>query len=106
MIIDKNSPKVIKEQNNIHYICKLFNIIYYNYLFYPNYSHFFNKEKIYRFLIKSNNKEENEIEENKDLNFINRNKLDEMTVVYKNSKEKIKLFGKKFIENNKRNSLY
>ena len=94
----------IQEENNFNYLYELFKIIYNDFLHYPNYSHFFNIENVFKFIFlehKSTKKKENESEENKNLNFIKRSKLNKITVVYEKDKGKIKSFGEKFIENNK-----
>ena len=95
--IEKKNHNVIIEENNPYYIKELFNIICNDYLNYPNYSHFFNIENIFRFMEKEMNAQKNfEISKNIDLNNISTENKDMMTIVYKNDKNEIKLFSDKF----------
>ena len=105
--IENNNSNVIIEENNPYYFYELFKIICNDYINYPNYSHFFNIENMFRFMekemtSKNNNKIENnnEIERNNELNNICKKGKDMMTIVYKNDNNRIKLFGSKFIVNN------
>ena len=107
--IEKDSKVTIVEKNLFHFY-ELFKIIYYDYINYPNYSHFFNIENIYRFmekeLINKNNNEvdKNKIESNNTIEKINeitnfcREGKDTMTILYKNKKNGLTLFGNKFLE--------
>ena len=52
MKFEENNSNVIIEENDPYYFYKLFNIIYKDYIKYPNYSHFFNIENIFRFMEK------------------------------------------------------
>ena len=98
--IEKKNQNVIIEENNPYYIKELFNIICNDYLNYPNYSHFFNIENIFRFMEKEMNAQKNfEISKNIDLKDICSKCIDMMTIVYKNDKNGIKLFSDKFVCN-------
>ena len=102
--IEKNNPNVYIEANNLYYIYELFRLIYNNYADYPNYSHFFNIENLFHFMEKEmTDNKNNEIEKNNELNNINKEGKDMMTIIYKNDNKEIKLFGKKFVENNNKN---
>ena len=105
----ENNSNYIIEENNPYYFYVLFKTIYNDYINYPNYSHFFNIENIFKFMekeitnIKNNeaNTVENKIEienDNELKNFCAEGK-DMLTIVYKNDNNPIKLFGGKFIEN-------
>ena len=96
-----NNSNVIIEEKNPYYFYDLFKIIYNDYLKYPNYSHFFNIENIYKFMEKEmDNKINNEVENNDELNNILIIGKDIITIIYKNNNNGIKLFGGKFVENN------
>ena len=102
-----NNSNLIIEEKNPYYFYELFKTIYNDFINYPNYSHFFNIENIFRFMEKEiSNKKNNEVENknknerNDELNEICKKGKDMMTIVYKNDKNAIKLFGNKFIENN------
>ena len=103
---DDNSNIIIEEKKP-YYFYVLFNIIYNDYINYPNYSHFFNIENIFRFMEKkitnkNNNEAENknEIENKDELTNICIKGKDMITIVYKNDSDGIQLFGSKFIDNN------
>ena len=49
-MIDKNNY-IVKPKNFLRFFIKLVNIIINDYYHYPNYSHFYNIENIYQFLI-------------------------------------------------------
>ena len=106
----ENDSKVTSVEKNLFHFYELFKIIYYDYINYPNYSHFFNIENIYRFmekeLINKNNNEvdknkiesNNTIEKNNEITNFCREGKDTMTLLYKNSKNGMSLFGSKFLE--------
>ena len=108
IIIDEKNSKALLEENNIYYFYKLFQIIYINYLKYPNNAHYFNIENLFRYLekiidVKDNNETQkndesnnNEIKEIK--NFVKEGKY-MMTLKYKNDNSSIKLFSDKFVQN-------
>ena len=80
---------------------KIIKIIIDDYKNYPNYSHFFNIQNLLYLL---NIEDNSEIKNEKEYNKINKeiNKHDEYIIIeYINISGKIKLFSKKFIENNK-----
>ena len=112
--IENNSKAIIVEKNP-YYFYELFKIIYYDYIYFPNYSHFFNIDNIYRFMEKEminynedENKDEvenkieiesnNKIENNNEIKNFCREGKDMMTIVYKNDNNGIKFFGDKFLE--------
>jgi len=104
---NENNSNIIMEEKKPYYFYELFKIIYSDYIKYPNYSHFFNIENIYRFMEKevtNNNNEEvenkDEILNNDELNNIDINGKDMMTIIYQNNKDGINLFGDKFVMNN------
>ena len=68
-VIDIEGKRIIEK--NPYYFYLLFNIIYNDYINYPNYSHFYNIENIFRFMEKEiTNKKENEVENKNELNNI------------------------------------
>ena len=106
-IIFEKSNYITKE-NKLYYFYELFKIIYNDYINYPNYSHFFNIENMFRFIEKemtSQNKNNDESEkdseiEDKELKNTFKKGKDMMIISYKNDKKAIKLFGSKFKMNN------
>ena len=102
------NPNVITKENKPYYFYELFKIIYNDYINYPNYSHFFNIENMFRFIEKemtSQNKNNDESEkdseiEDKELKNTFKKGKDMMIISYKNDKNPIKLFGSKFNMNN------
>ena len=99
--IQFSNSKIIFDEEKEKNFKKLVRIILDDYKKYPNYSHFFNIQNlIYFFNIEDNPEIQREKEYNKINNEINKN--DEYIIMeYVNMSGKIKLFRKKFIENNK-----
>ena len=105
----ENNSNYIIEENNPYYFYVLFKTIYNDYINYPNYSHFFNIENIFKFMekeitnIKNNEantvENKNKIEIENELNNFCAEGKDMLTIVYKNDNNPIKLFGGKFIGN-------
>ena len=104
-IIPKDNSNIIIEENNPYYFYDLFKIIYKDYKKYPNYSHFFNIDNIFKFVEKElANKNNNEIKNNIKIEFNNEQKIEDtegkdvMIIVYKNDKKPVKLFAVKYIQ--------
>ena len=102
-----DNSNVIIEEKKPYYFYELFKTIFNDYINYPNYSHFFNIDNIFRFMEKEmTNKKDNEVENKNEIeknDVISRGK-DMMTIIYKNDNNGIQFFNNKFIENNKSNA--
>jgi len=102
-----DNSNVIIEEKKPYYFYELFKTILNDYINYPNYSHFFNIDNIFRFMEKEmTNKKDNEVENKNEIeknDVISRGK-DMMTIIYKNDNNGIQFFNNKFIENNKSNA--
>ena len=91
---DENSIKIQKRP-----FCELIKIIIDDYLNYPNYSHFFNINNIYRYLKNELNNNENKEKLNKNniIKKFNIYDFDYMDIKYRYFGGEIKLFGDKFV---------
>ena len=99
-----DNSNVIIEEKKPYYFYELFKTILNDYINYPNYSHFFNIDNIFRFMEKEmTNKENNEVENKNEIknNDVLSKGKDMMTIIYKNDKNyAILLFANKFVTYN------
>ena len=99
-----DNSNVIIEEKKPYYFYELFKTILNDYVNYPNYSHFFNIDNIFRFMEKEmTNKENNEVENKNEIknNDVLSKGKDMMTIIYKNNKNyAIQLFANKFVTYN------
>jgi len=110
--LDEKSYLIIDSDENAIKIEKgpffeLIRIIIDDYLNYPNYSHFFNIDSIYRFLknhLINNKNKERKTKINNIIKKYNIYDYDYMDIKYRYFGGEIKLFGDKFVENNKNNA--
>ena len=102
-----DNSNVIIEEKKPYYFYELFKTILNDYINYPNYSHFFNIDNIFRFMEKEmTNKENNEVENKNEIknNDVLSKGKDMMTIIYKNDKYAIQLFANKFVTYNRSNA--
>ena len=102
-----DNSNVIIEEKKPYYFYELFKTILNDYVNYPNYSHFFNIDNIFRFMEKEmTNKENNEVENKNEIknNDVLSKGKDMMTIIYKNDKYAIQLFANKFVTYNRSNA--
>jgi len=103
-LIINSDEKYIKIEKRTFY--ELIRYIIEDYYNFPNYSHFFNIDNIYKYLKNElNNQEDIKEKSKKNIIDMNINDYDYMDITYINNLNgETKLFGEKFVENNKDNT--